>query len=297
MKRRIILIILLVFTLVVLIGHGIKLQIEDGYSNRQKEVVFIQNDTNNEIAEVQIVNLNDCKEGIVDYDSDRQTILYINTDNQIVEKFVDTGKTQLVDVNGIKTYLSMETNKQIHNLQYSHQMNHISFTYAGELYVYNLQTRELVKLIECCTAYGRNTYEWINQEDVYVRGFSEVDLELFEYNLLEQEKVSLCCGPISFTLDGENGKIYAIIVQPKSHAFGFELKQKLAKIDTVDGNLEELLSIDTENYILESDKNYLYYVEQRAELWKYKLYRINLESGKKECVYKTDKIIVDIIVK
>lgn len=296
MKKRILFIALVILVFAVLIKYYFKFQNENKYLEREKAVVFIKNDLNEEVGKVQEIGLSDCREWIVDYDSDRQTILYINTSNQIIEKEMDTAKWQIVNTEALEMNISMEMREQIHNLQYGPGDADISFTYADELYVYNFQTNILKKLTECHASTWRNTYVWMNDEEVCVRADNEIRMELFLYNHTNQSKVELCCGIISFVRNDKEKKMYGIMADPEPHAFGFKLIEKIVEINVEDGSKRELQVVDTENRTLKKYGKFLYYVEQRAEQRKSKIYRIDLESGMKDCIYKTDKDIVGIIV-
>ena len=297
-KKIIVFAILTILVVPILINHLIKSKYASEYSNREKAVVIIENDNAGE-TEARIIEISDCRDKVVDYNSDKRTILYINTDNQVVEKIVDTGKTQIIDIEEVRNSLPIEIgkiDKEIRNLQYGPGVDKLSFVYEGVLYLYNLQSKELDKVVECRGTRWTNTYEWKNDKELFAAADNAVEQELFLNNLAQHEKIFLCYGVKTLVWESKNNKIYAIIEEPKPHAFGFELKYKLAEINVEDGSKKELQPIESDNFTINNDENFLYYVEQKAEQRKYKLYRINLETGEQDCIYKTNKIIVGIVV-
>ena len=94
---------------------------------------------------------------------------------------------------------------------------------------------------------------------------------------------------------------FDVVVGPESRGFIFGMPiaynlRKPFEINVEDGSKKELQPIESDNFTINNDENFLYYVEQKAEQRKYKLYRINLETGEQDCIYKTNKIIVGIVV-
>lgn len=290
MKKRILYIVLVILVFAVLIKCYIKYQNENKYLEREKAVIYIKNDPTGKVAEVQEIDFSDCRDWIVDYDSDMQTFLYINLKNEIIEKSLETGSTKKLE------FCDYVAESDIGNIQYGPDLQRISMVFDDELYTYDIQKEEFTGIAPCLQSTWRNTFLWKNLNEVFTLVNTPINQELYLYNLLDkgtkQIKGYFKC---LIGMEGDT-KLFAIQVDAKPHAFGFELIDKIVEINLKDGSIRELQRLDSDNYVVEYYNGNLYWVEQKSTARKFKVFRLNVDTGKKKCIYKTDKDIVGIVV-
>lgn len=255
------------------------------------------------------IMMNDCSEYLVDYNNKKQTIIYLNNEGKIVERNIHTGSSEeiiITDIERIKMQSNEEETdtggdeKTLHNLCYGPTEDEISFTFEDSLYTYNFKKNKISRITECLSSTWCNTYEWKNENEVYVTPDSErlkCELYLQQRDGVESQFINYSIR--SFVLNDDGTKIYCIRTFYKYNGISMESKDKLMEINLEDGAIRELQTIDTDkNYLLKIvDDKYLIYVEQKSERKKSnRVYCMNLETGQKKCIYKADKRIIGIIV-
>lgn len=236
-------------------------------------------------------------EYLVDYSEEKQTILYLNEEEQIVELDIQTGMSNKKNLSELEIYPTEE--QEIHNLQYGPKEDEISFVFDKCIYIWNTKTEELRKVVNPCMASIKyNKYQWCETGDLYFLRYHRnqfSDLYLFEEGKSEAELIH--SNIVSFVLNDSEDIIYAVEGYVKPNDFGFEMKYRIIEINLVDGTTRDLQKLKSNNFVLKNvDDRYLYYVEGSVKKKNAKLYCLDLESGHKKCIFRTDREIVGIII-
>lgn len=270
------------------------------YKDREKVVICLDKGAkwNQKHSDKNDIILHNCDSWLIEYNGEKDTILYRNIDGIIVERFLKTGIEEKLDMEEIKKSIISDSDIYARNLKYVPDGQEISFSYKGNIYAYNLDEKQVRKIAEC-----KNTehsdwydiYQWKNQEEIFITKDSSY-WEVCLYNSAEQVTQSVQDGIRSFIIGNDQQRLYAIQYYCVPNAFGFSTRNQIVEINVQNGESIVLQEFDSDNLILQCvDDKYLYYVERHSSQKYSKLYCLNLESGKTKCIYKTDKEIVGII--
>lgn len=294
-KKRIV----IVFVCIILFIALIWCLIPRKYFERPKMILFLngENGIASKITAENELLLDDCVEYLVDYSEEKQTILYLNEEEQIVELDIQTGMSDKKNLSELGIYPTEE--QEIHNLQYGPTEDEISFAFGEWIYIWNTETEKLCKVVNPCIASIKyNTYQWCDTGDLYFLHYRENrfdDLCFWEKG--ENESELIHSNIVSFVLNDSEDIIYAVEGYVKPNDFGFEMKYRIIEINLVDGTTRDLQKLKSNNFVLKSvDDRYLYYVEESVKKKNAKLYCLDLESGHKKCIFRTDREIVGIII-
>ena len=251
---------------------------------------------------INIVSLTDCASEIVDYSEEKQTLLYQNSRGEIVEKEINTGEEQLIDIPMLRNQQAEAGRQSVCDIRYTLNQEEISFLFEDNLYCYDAKTQNIKKVTEVYQSPGDwlDRYQWKTRQEVYVICHDEeYSVEnLFLINLDKGSEYEIQSAIRSFIESRDNKKLYGIQLYVIPNDFGFEMRYQIVEMDAVTGNSTILRELDSENQILKCiDGKYLYYVEQHKNKKWNKLFCMNLGTGKEKCVYKTKDNIVGIVVK
>ncbi len=274
---------------------------EKHYTNRDKVVICLDKDAkwDEKHNDENDISMDDSKLFFCSYDEKKDCILYMNQEWEITEKYLANGTEKTIDMTEINNLTMKVPGKHIYNLKYTPQEQKISFVYDGGIYAYDMEEKKVQKVADCYYASygdGFEFYQWKNEKEIVMLGEGEYK-EVYLYDC-EKESAELLGSSInSFIVSGDGKQVYAIDFYCKPNAIGVETIEQIAVIDSESEERAALVEkLDTSNYTLYcKDDKYLYYVEQKSDKKWCKLYCLNLETGKKKCVYKTDKDIVGII--
>lgn len=112
----------------------------------------------------------------------------------------------------------------------------------------------------------------------------------------EQEKKLIEKGIESFLLTEDETKLFCTKTFIKPNAFGFEIDYGIIEIDLKEETSQILIDYDDEYIVPKSlSGETLYYVELSFDKRRSKVFCLDLQTNKKECIYRTDKKIVEII--
>lgn len=267
------------------------------YPDREKTVICVESvlDLNQDYIGEKDITLDDCREYLVDYSEEKHTILYLNLDEQIVERSVETGNVDKMDLLELGIYPS--EGQEIHNLQYGPEEQEISFVFNNCIYIWNTETRELCKVVDSCIASIKyNTYQWCDTGDLYFLQYHRnraPELYFLEKGKMNPEFVR--ANIVSFILNDNEDVLYAVEEYDNYDGIMMNIKFQIIKINIEDGTMQEIGGLDSNNFILkESDDRYLYYLEESSYKKNAKMYCIDLKSRQKNCVYRTNRKIVGI---
>ena len=112
-KKRIVIVFVCIILFIVLIWCLIPRK----YFERPKMVLFLngENGITSKITAENELLLDDCVEYLVDYSEEKQTILYLNEEEQIVELDIQTGMSNKKNLSELEIYPTEE--QEIHKLQ------------------------------------------------------------------------------------------------------------------------------------------------------------------------------------
>lgn len=275
------------------------------YSNRSKVVICLNkdNDFEKKSREEQDIILEDCRDSLIDYNKEKQAVLYVNYGNEIVEKNINTGTVQKIDIiNNFRETLNLQEEEYIYNLQYGPGEHEITFAIDNYLYSYNFLEDQVGTIMNCLSSSWCNSYQWENSNLLYFtipKDDEGVRWVLYSWDRIKQETIEIDNAVRSFILSDDKKKLYGIRLFSKFNGISMEMSHKIVEWNMENGTSRILQeSKSEENFILHSvDDKFLIYIDQSSYKKNCKVYCLNLESGKRKCIYRTDKRIVGIIEK
>ena len=270
----------------------------DAHIERERAVICVEgtDELEGKIKKENCIVIPDCKDKLTDYDSERQTLLYINNQDELVEKNLWTGETKILDIEG-----------NIRNLQYGPGKDEITYireeeTNIGDIYTYNLDDGVEKRITDGFPSRWLNTYAWKDESTLFVMNRIGEDKvrTLFVWREGGEKEPIDDTSYIWTIVSGEDtNKIYGIIQWCRFNGITIEFKYNLVEIDLKNNTVKKLTDVDSEkNFLLECiDDKYLIYVEQERYKRKSKVYCYYIETGEKKCIFKTNKEIVGVFVK
>ena len=272
----------------------------DKHIEKEKAVLYVEgaDELEKKIRKENCIIISDCKEYLTDYDSEKQTLLYINNQDELVEKNLWTGEA---------TILNIDIDGNVSNLRYGPENDEFSYIKerdhnTGDIYIYNMNEGIEKKVADCVYSYWRNTYAWKDKSTLftinrvgerYMQGLF-VWGEDSERQPIEDVSSLSCCIALS-----KDNKIYCILEWLKFNGITIESRYKLMEVDLKNNTVKKLTDIDTQsNFLLECiDDKYLVYVEEGSYERRSKVYCYYIETGEKKCIFKTNKKIIGVFVK
>lgn len=242
--------------------------------------------------------LEDCASWIVDFNEENSNMIYITEDGIIVEENVVSGETITLDTEMLKQDARIDVRHPVKNIGYTVTGKGITFVHNGSIYVYEKEKGAVEKIVDCTKGeYSHyNVYQWLDENNILFTKDGKIDSELYSFNC-DDDKQKFICAVRSYILSPDRTKVYAIKYHSKPNAIGFELTKNIVEINLENGEERVLVEkFESHNYILKCvDNKYLYYVVGSSEVKWNRLYCLNLETGKKKCIYKTEMEIVGIV--
>lgn len=305
-KIRYLIYILFLIIIVLIITAIIRSQLAKRYEAMERQDVVVcfdkDEDWDGDSYDIDIVSLDDCGSAIVDYNDEKQTLLYQDNSGEIVEKEINTGEEKIIEIPLLQNQPTEAGRQSVIDIRYALNQDEISFAFEENLYCYNTETQDTKKVTEIYQPYNDwlDLYQWKNQQEIYIiRWRKEIQSEgLFLVSLDEDEEYEIQSAIRSFIESRDNKKLYGIQLYVIPNAFGFEMRYRIVEIDAETSNSTILREWDSDNQIIKCiDGKYLYYVEQHKNKKWNKLFCMNLGTGKEKCVYKTKDNIVGIVVK
>lgn len=298
MRKIKILIGILFFIILIIWIRVFNISTAEEYLERKKEVICVEiDDAEASIMVVNEINVEDCRENLISYNEDKQTFLYIDQNDQIIERAING---EITDDEAVLKYNSLRTGEAsgIRNLQYISAEKNISFIYNDNLYCFDYMDGRHYKIIDSCIgSTWCNTY-WIqSREKIYFIDYDESQQQknLYIQNK-QQERRLVEKGIKSFCANSDGTRLYCVQGYMVPNIFGFNTKYKLIEINLLNGTNSTLQEIDTDNFVLENiDNKFLLYVEETDEKEMAKVYQLDLQSGKTKCIYRTNKKVIGIV--
>ena len=270
----------------------------DAHIERERAVICVEgtDELEGKIKKENCIVISDCRDKLTDYNSEKQTLLYINNQDELVEKNLWTGETKILDIEG-----------NIRNLQYGPGKDKITYvreedTNIGDIYTFNLDGGMEQRITDGFPSRWLNTYAWKDESTLFVMNRIGEDKvrTLFVWREGGEKEPIDDTSYIWTIVSGEDtNKIYGIIQWCRFNGITIEFKYNLVEIDLKNNTVKKLTDVDSEkNFLLEciGDK-YLIYVEQESYKRKSKVYCYYIETGEKKCIFKTNKEIVGVFVK
>ena len=275
----------------------------DAHIERERAVICVEgtDELEGKIKKENCIVIPDCRDMLTDYDSEKQTLIYINSKDELVEKNLWTGESVI---------LNKRIEGNIRNLQYGPGDDDISYvreededSNIGDIYTYDLDDDVEQRIIGgCLPSDWRNTYAWKDESELFAieRVGEDKICTLFVWKEGGEKKPIDDTSYIWTIVSGEDtNKIYGIIQWCRFNGITIEFKYNLVEIDLKNNTVKKLTDVDSEeNFLLECiDDKYLIYVEQERYKRKSKVYCYYIETGEKKCIFKTNKEIVGVFVK
>ncbi len=253
----------------------------------EKVVLFIGGEPDFECREVV---LEDCREECVDYNPEKGSLLFVNGENQIVERDI-SGEEHVIDIE------AMDLTETVSNVQYGPDDTSICFVYENKIYQYSLEDREILYETDGMGSYWRRTYMWENDECGYKLIENERgNCELYRMDKREEAGQRVCEGWIESIGQVQGNKIYALDIYVGSPNSEFlNMRSRIVAVDISDGTKEtirELGSWEEETALFICDGEDMYYFQEKGK--KGCLYRIDLKTGRRKKVYSTRNKVIGI---
>lgn len=247
----------------------------------QKVVLLIDGSEKTNCTEI---ILEDCRDDYVDYCKGTGTIVYINTENQIVEINI-SGEKNAIIIEGI------DLSEKISNVQYGLSPEEINFIYNDEIYQYSLMDKWLTKKTDGIESSWRKTYLWTDEECVY----KIMDDDALHYIDTNNGSIQEVCGRWIRSIGQIQGnKMYALELYVKSHnEAALNFTDRIIEIDLSDGSMKPIQELGNwmeGNYMFACNEGNLYYVKKKGE--KRNIYRMDLSTGNKKKIYSTRNTVV-----
>lgn len=254
----------------------------------QKSVVLIDGESGDCIE----ISVEDCRDNCVDYDKDSKTILYINTENQVVERSVSDEK-KIFEIEGINLTEKMS------NIQYGPIDRSLCFINENEILQYSLDNKTFVNKTDGIKSDWRKTYVWTDSDNGYKLIDNGKYSELYSMDMENGSVQKVCEGWIQSIGQIQQGKVYALEVYSGAvnDSSTADLRNRVIEIDMCDGSVEvvqEFGSWMQGNNLFACDGEILFYTQIQGE--KVNVYSINLNTGKKRKVYSTENKIIGLAV-
>ena len=296
---------------------------EDESIEREKIVLCFEEgmEVESRYNEEKNIILNDSSQYFIDYKKETDSVLYINNEGEVMEKYLETGKEERIEIPPIPERLEEEKEEQrsfygeeygtmeevrkdpsYYNVQYGPEEEEITFVYKGILYIYNKEKKEMEEITECEGSDHRNTYQWINKDEVYIMYRDERWVSLYLWRrgkgktrAIENHKIN------SFRVSKDGKQILCNELFSKSMDSIITTTVKIVIEDTTSKEkieMGEIGMINKVNYVLEhvSDQ-YIIYIKQGKGKIKSKVYRLDMKTGRKKCIYWTYHEVVGVIVR
>lgn len=293
MKRRAhILLVMILVVSAVAGGYAVAKSIGKYFDRRelpvQKSVVII-NRVSEDCTEI---NVEDCRDNCVDYDKDAETVLYINVENQVVERSVSDEKN-VIDIKGINLI------EKISNIQYGPIDESVCFINENEIIQYSLDDKIFVKKTDGIESNWRKTYLWKDNDSGYKLIDNGKYSELYSMNIENGSTQKVCEGWVQSIGQIQQNKIYALEIYSDAadNSSTADLRRRVIKIDMYDGNVEvvyELGSWIQDNNLFICDGENLFYIQAKEQ--SENVYRVSLNTGKEQKVYSTENKIIGLVV-
>ncbi len=270
----------------------------DAHIERERAVICVEgtDELEGKIKKENCIVISDCRDKLTDYNSEKQTLLYINNQDELVEKNLWTGETKILDIEG-----------NIRNLQYGPGKDKITYvreedTNIGDIYTFNLDGGMEQRITDGLPSSWLNTYAWKGESTLFMVnriGEDKVDTLLVWKEGGEKKPIDDTSYIWTIVSGEDTNKIYGIIQWCRFNGITIEFKYNLVEIDLKNNTVKKLTDVDSEeNFLLECiDDKYLIYVEQERYKRKSKVYCYYIETGEKKCIFKTNKEIVGVFVK
>lgn len=292
-NRRVHIFLIMILVVSVAVGGGVAVKEISKYfvgkeSPSQKSVILV-NSASGECIEI---NVEDCRDNCVDYDKNAETILYINTENQVVEKNI-SGEKKVIEIEGINLTEKMS------NIQYGPIDGSLCFIHENEIVQYSLDNKVFVKKTDGLASDWRKTYLWKDNNNGYKLIDNGKYSELYSMNIENGSIQKVCEGWVQSIGQIQQNEIYALEIYSNAvnNSSTADLCSRVIKIDMYDGNVEvmqELGSWMQDNKLFTCDVENLFYTQIKGK--KQNVYKVNLSTGKEQKVYSTENRIIGLAV-
>ena len=284
-------IVIIIIIIIIIIGAAVCCKFifltDRDTTEPEKVVLFIDSEPDFECREVV---LEDCREECVDYNPEKGSLLFVNGENQIVERDI-SGEEHVIDIE------AMDLTEPVSNVQYGPDDTSICFVYENKIYQYSLEDQEILYETDGISSPWLRTYMWENDECGYKlidneRGMSE----LYRMDKREEAGQKVCEGCIESIGQVQGNKIYALErYDGLYYSFGVEIHSRIVAVDVSNGTKEtirELGSWRESTALFICDGEDMYYFQEKGK--KGCLYRIDLKTGRRKKVYSTRNKVIGI---
>lgn len=248
-----------------------------------------------------------------DYSQERETLIFINENDEIVEKKLETGVEEILNISGLQELVDNMTEEKLNAsgleestmLKYYTRISYIryadngydlSFRVGDNLYLWIREDNRLEKIVDNC-----REYEWMRNGDLlFVQyNFDEKHFDnLMLWNKENGEIRYIEKNIESFTLCEEENIVYGVQYWAEVHPFGFNTRYRLISKNWETGEYQVIIDEykgETNRIFYGEDRElfYVYTVKNKGE----KIICLDLQSREEKDIYHTDSRIVEIFIR
>lgn len=269
----------------------------EGFSDNKKNVICVEmDDAKKRVIVMSEIAFDDCRENFISYNEDKQTFLYMNQEDQIIER---NRNGEITDNTVVLKYndLLKEEVGSIRNLKYTSEEENISYIYDNDLYYFDYGAGQSSKIVDDCAHSSGCDMYWIRPEKIYFISYEDEKIQYSLYVQNEQQEIMLVEGGIrSFCANDYGTKLYGVQGYIIPHAFGFSQEYRIVEIDLLQNTVRVLKEVGGDDLILgDIDNQFLLYAEEDYKMKIIKVFQLNLQSGKTKCIYRTNKRVIGMI--
>lgn len=248
-----------------------------------------------------------------DYSQERETLIFINENDEMVEKKLETGVEEILNISGLQELVDNMTEEKLNAsgleestmLKYYTRISYIryadngydlSFRVGDNLYLWIREDNRLEKIVDDC-----REHEWLKNGDLLFVQYN-FDKKHFDNLMLwnkENGEIRYIEKNIeSFTLCEEENIVYGVQYWAEVHPFGFNTRYRLIEKNWETGEYRVII----DEY--KGEINEIFYGEDKKLFYVYtlknkgtKIVCVDLRSGEEKDIYHTDSQIVEIIIR
>lgn len=284
---------------------------EQGNGEYIRSVITISKTSEGEYSGKEIA-LEDSRSFPEDYSQERETLIFINENDEIVEKKLDTGVEEILNISGLQELVDniieeklntsgleestmLKYYKRISYIRYADNGYDLSFRAGDNLYLWIREDNRLEKIVDNC-----REYEWLRNGDLLFVQYNFYEKHFDNLMLWNKENGGIRCiekNIESFTLCEEENIVYGVQYWAEVHDFGFNTRHRLISKNWETGEYRVIVDEykgETNKIFYGEDKElfYVYTLENKGE----KIICLDLQSGEEKDIYDTDNRIVGIII-
>ncbi len=229
------------------------------------------------------------------YNSERRTIVYRNEQGELVEKNLETGREEILNIPKMKEWLAVKSYGEVY-FQYTNNGYDLFFKVNDVIYLWERDENRVIEIVED-SAWD---YQWLKNGDLlFTRNIDYYSNELLIWHKKNAQVEWIEKKLVSFILSEDESILYGVQRWAKRDDWGFyEINDQLIEKNLQTGEYRVIMDkYNSESAVLAlGEGNKLFYVEEKGKK-KRKLICIDMETGKARQIYRSAYEPIEIIVR